>query len=55
MGCKSRGHYGSCEGLAGNLNKPANRGFAKSAEGCSTPQTNEQLQRPKGLMRPMAR
>ena len=46
MGLRSRGHYGSCEGLTGTLNKLANRGPGKSAGGQSLPQTNLRLQKP---------
>ena len=39
MGLNSRGRYGSCEGLSGTLNKLANRGYGKSAEGLSPSRT----------------
>ena len=45
MGLRSRGLYGTCEGLTGTLNKLANRGSGKPAGGQSPPQANLRLQK----------
>ena len=37
MGFRSQDRYGSCEGLAGTLNKLVNRGYGKPVGGLVTP------------------